>query len=137
MWIFKGIFIDCFCWIPQLHRVRYSQCFCWSREDKTTDADDEKQRLRWNVCIIWKWDRDGDSLINWLNRFVCHMYGWKGKDSVNNIRYWMYCQSGAKIASEKLPPCEDVLQLHILRANYHAFIWRQSLLAQQAENDPP
>ena len=50
------------------------------------------------------------------------MYGWKGKDSVNNIRYWMYCQNGAKIASEKLPPCEDVLQLHILRANYHAFI---------------
>ena len=59
-----------------------------------------------------------DLLITWLKRFVCHMCGWKGKDSVNNIRYWMYCQSRAKIACEKLPPWEDVLQLHILRENY-------------------
>ena len=41
-------------------------------------------------------------------------------------RKWcrVYCQSGAKIALEKLPPCEDVLQFHILRANYQAFRWR-------------
>ena len=64
------------------------------------------------------------------------MYGRKGKDSFNNIRHRMYCQSGAKIACEKLPPCEDLLQLHILRANYQVFIWRQSSLAQQVENDP-
>ena len=63
-----------------------------------------------------------DLLISWLNRFVYHMYSWKGKDSVKNIRYQMNCQSGAKIACEKLPTCEDVLQLHILRANYQAFI---------------
>ena len=77
-----------------------------------------------------------DSLINCLNRFVCHLFDWKGKDSFNNIRYRMYCKSRAKIACKKLLPCEDVLQLHILKANYQAFIWRQSLLAQQAENDP-
>ena len=41
------------------------------------------------------------------------MHGWKEKDSVNNIRYRMYRQSGAKITCEKLPPREDVLQLHI------------------------
>ena len=63
-----------------------------------------------------------DLLISWLNRFVYHMYSWKGKDSVKNIRYQMNCQSRAKIACEKLPTCEDVLQLHILRANYQAFI---------------
>ena len=33
-----------------------------------------------------------DSLIKWLNRFLWHMYSWKGKDSVNNIRNRMYCQ---------------------------------------------
>ena len=77
-----------------------------------------------------------DLLINWLNRFVCYMYSWKGKDSVNNIRYQKYCQRGAKIACKKLPPSGDVLQLHILRANYQVFIWQQSLLAQQTENDP-
>ena len=61
-----------------------------------------------------------DLLINWLN----------------SIRYWMYCQSGANIACEKPPPCEDVLQLYVLRSNYQAFILQQILLAQQAENDP-
>ena len=63
-----------------------------------------------------------DLLISWLNRFVYHMYSWKGKDSVKNIRYQMNCQSGAKTACEKLPTYEDVLQLHILRANYQAFV---------------
>ena len=47
----------------------------------------------------------------------------------------MYCQSRAKIACKKLPHWEDVLQLHILRANYQAFIWQQNLLAQQTENN--
>ena len=77
-----------------------------------------------------------DSLVQLLNRFVCHMYSWKDNDSVNDVRYRMYCQSGGKISCEKLPPCEDVLQLHILRANYQAFIWRQSLASQQQESDP-
>ena len=76
-----------------------------------------------------------DSLIKWLNRFLCHMYGWKGKDSVKNKRNRMYCQYRAKKDCKKFPPCEDVLQLHIMRANYQAFTLRQSLLAQQAEND--
>ena len=78
-----------------------------------------------------------DSTVTWLNRFVCHMYNWKGgEESINEIRYRMYCQSGGKIACEKLPPCKNVLQLHILRSNYQAFIWRESLLAQQTESDP-
>ena len=28
--------------------------------------------------------------------FVCHMYEWKGNDSVDEIWYRMYCQSGVK-----------------------------------------
>ena len=63
-----------------------------------------------------------DELLNGLNRFVCHMYGWKGNDSVNEIRYRISCESWGKIACEKLPPCEDVLKLHILRANYSTAI---------------
>ena len=73
MWISQRISLECSCWIPQLHRVWYSQCFCWLREDKTTDADDEKQRLRWNACIIWKWDRD-EWFINQLAQQICMAY---------------------------------------------------------------
>ena len=53
-----------------------------------------------------------------------------------SIRYWMYGQSRAKIACQNLPPWEDVLRFHTFRPNYQAFLWRQSLLAQQAKNSP-
>ena len=44
----------------------------------------------------------------------------------------------SKRSKDKKTPTlrRDVLQLHILRANYQAFIWQQSLLVQQAENNP-
>ena len=77
-----------------------------------------------------------EELVVQIKRFLCHMYGLKGIHCLPEIRYKMYCQSGGKIACEKLPSCDDVLELHIMRANYQAFIWRQSLLAQQSEEDP-
>ena len=73
MRISKRISTECSSWIPQFYRVQYSQCFCWSREDKTTDAADEKQRLHWNVCIIWKWDGDG-WFVNQLARQISMPY---------------------------------------------------------------
>ena len=77
-----------------------------------------------------------ESLIDLLIKYVCHMYSWEGSNSVNDVRYGMYCKSGGKISCEKIPPCEDVLRLHIRRANYQAYIWRQSLVSQQHEADP-
>ena len=131
MRISKRISTECSWWIPQLHRGRYSQDFYWSRKYKTIDADDESKDYVEMFASFGSGIEIDDSLINWFNRFVCHMYDWKGKDSVNERRYRIYCQSGAKTACEKLPTCKDVLQLHILRANYQAFIWWQ-----QADNDP-
>ena len=75
-----------------------------------------------------------DKITDELKRFVCHLYGWKETKSLQDVRYKMYCQSGGKLSCEKLPPCDDVLELHIKRANYQAFIWRQSLLAQQQQD---
>ena len=60
-----------------------------------------------------------DSLVNTLEMFVGHTYGWKEND-VDNIRYHMYCKSGGKISCDALPPCNDALKLHISRANYQA-----------------
>jgi hypothetical protein len=58
-----------------------------------------------------------------LESFTCKMYG--GKDgAVNELRFRMYCQSGGKIGCENLPPCKNVLDLHIQRANFQAHIWR-------------
>ena len=61
-----------------------------------------------------------DSLIE----FVCHMYGWKVYDSVDEICYSMYCQITCRC--QHLPPCAEVLELHVMKANYQARIWRES-----------
>ena len=136
MWVSQRISPECSCWIPQLHRVWYSQCFCWLREDKTTDADDEKQRLRWNACIIWKWDRDG-LFINQLAQQICMAYARLEREGLwQQYKISDVLPKQSKDSLQKTPPCEDVLQLHILRANHQVFIWQQSLLAQQAKNHP-
>ena len=41
----------------------------------------------------------------------------------------VYCKSGGKISCDALLPCHDALKLHISRANYHAYIGWQSLVA--------
>ncbi|KAG0710022.1 hypothetical protein GWK47_023661 [Chionoecetes opilio] len=39
----------------------------------------------------------------------------------------MFCAKKGQIESGQLPPCEDSLMQHTLRANYQAAIWRRSL----------
>ena len=75
-----------------------------------------------------------DAMVNTLEVFVCHIYGWKGND-VDNVRCRMYFKSGGKISCDALPPCNDALKLHSSRANYQTYIWRQSLVAQQKQLD--
>ena len=58
-----------------------------------------------------------NSLINTLEMFVCHMYGWKEND-IDHVRYRMYCKSGGKISCHALPPSNDALKLHISRAKF-------------------
>ena len=73
-----------------------------------------------------------------IRSFVCHMYECKGNHLVDELRYRMYCQSAGKIACDHLPPCSDAFDLHIMRANYQAKIWREreSLLQYQIDMDP-
>ena len=73
-----------------------------------------------------------DSLVNKLEMFVCHMYGWK-ENGVDNVRYCMYCKSGGKVSCDTLPPTNNAL--HISRANYQTYICWQSLVAQQEQLD--
>ena len=43
-------------------------------------------------------------LLESIERFVCHLCGRDNATNVDLLRYQMYCQSGAKIACELLPP---------------------------------
>ena len=70
-------------------------------------------------------------LLQTIKSFVCHMYGWKGDDRVDELQYRMYCQSGEKIACEQ-QPCSDDTK----RSIYQTRIWRESLLLYKNEVDP-
>ena len=79
--------------------------------------------------------RVSESLLEVLQKFVCHVYGNKVND-IDELRYKLYCQSAGKIGCEYLPPCQDVLRLHARRANHQAEIWRDSLIQYQDELNP-
>ena len=71
---------------------------------------------------------EGDQL-NVIEQFVCDIYGHKGC-STNSLRYKIYCSKQGKLEAKSIPPCLDSLKLHASRANYQAFVWRQSLIAK-------
>ena len=59
---------------------------------------------------------------------VCNLYGHRF-DSVDLLRYKLYCAKGGKVEPEALPACQSSLRLHVARTNYQAAIWRSSLFA--------
>ena len=61
-----------------------------------------------------------------VEKFVCQLYGSVDETFVNEMRYRMFCLRAAQ--SSQLPPCQDALLQHILRANYLAAIWRHLLV---------
>ena len=71
------------------------------------------------------WELDNELAAD-LEKFVCRLYGHK-LSSVNELRYKMYCSKNGKIESEMLPPCQNALKQHMLRANYQSAVWRRAL----------
>ena len=76
-----------------------------------------------------------EDFITRIERFVCSMYG-KATNNVNETRYKMYCASNGSIDSENLPPCSNILNLHMQRANYVPKIWKMSLEARPVIPSP-
>ena len=58
--------------------------------------------------------------------FVCNLYGHE-IDSIDLLRYKLYCAKGGKVEPEALPSCKPSLRLHVQRSNYQATIWRRAL----------
>ena len=63
-------------------------------------------------------------------KFVCSLYGNQCVTSVNELRYKMFMQrfeKDNKITDLSLfPPCKSNLRLHVMRANYVAWIYRNA-----------
>ena len=72
-----------------------------------------------------------ETTIDILQSFVCHMYGKKDSVaqgiSINDLRYYVYCQKAGKISCQTLTPCSNVIEQHIKKVNYQTRIWRMCL----------
>ncbi|KAK3753762.1 hypothetical protein QZH41_016442, partial [Actinostola sp. cb2023] len=75
--------------------------------------------MEWNLS---------DDLYRSLQKFTCTMYCRNpGTSDVNELRYRLFCLKRGDVDSNQLPPCNDTLCKHSLRANYQAAVWRRSL----------
>jgi hypothetical protein len=76
------------------------------------------------------WDISNDLFLT-LQEFVAKLYGMK-RQQVNEARYCLfsrkYRNENKRVDMSTIPPCESVLKLHSLRANFIAAIWKRSTL---------
>ena len=77
------------------------------------------------VLIGETWDLS-EEVFQATEAFVCNLY-WHEIDSVDLLRYELYCAKGGKVEPEALPPCKSSLHLHVQRSNYQVAIWRRAL----------
>lgn len=66
-----------------------------------------------------------DNLGDEIQKYVCALYGQKDVVEVNVARHNLF--KLGKFVEENLPRNDDTLQQHLLRSNYQAFIWKNSL----------
>jgi len=82
------------------------------------------------------WEVSTD-LFQKLKEITCHMYlPSTNTREVNQLRYQLFCARRGEVESSQLPPCEDCLFMHVLRANYQAAIWRKCLQSHPSVPDP-
>ena len=65
-----------------------------------------------------------ENIIEKIEKFVCVMYGLDKVGKVNEARYKLFCSSAGSESS--MPPCQDTLLQHAMRANYQAAIWKRA-----------
>ena len=75
-----------------------------------------------------------ESLLTSCEKYVCAMYGKPNIESVDELRYIMYCEKPNLI--HMLPPTSDSLKQHIMRANYQTAIWKQALVCEPSLPGP-
>ena len=73
------------------------------------------------------WEMSSDDFRT-IEEFTCQLYSRNTKVwEVNELRYQMFLCKKGDVESEQLPPCQDSLRQHTIRANYQAAIWIRSL----------
>jgi hypothetical protein len=82
------------------------------------------------------WDFSTETFGN-LQHFTCLMYAPTTKTVVvNQLRHDLFFAKRGEVESNHLPPCEDTLTKHAMRANYQAGVWKRCLEKQPTIPDP-
>lgn len=73
----------------------------------------------------WSMTRE---LFDVLQEFTCKLYAYRcPSTTVNELRYQLFRAKKGEVESGQLPPCEDCLFMHSLRANYQSGVWHRAL----------
>ena len=82
------------------------------------------------------WEPSVD-LFKKLQAFTCKLYTSSTTTvDINTSRHQLFCARRGELESTQLPPCEDCLFVHTMRANYHAGIWRCCLQQHPLVSSP-
>ena len=82
------------------------------------------------------WTLSPDILLS-LEEITCNLYvSHSNIKCVNEMRYNLFRHKNSEIDSSQSPPCKDSLQLHIIRVNYQAAIWKRSLFCNPGIPSP-
>lgn len=91
------------------------------------DFSEKNTEWCWDFCRVmkafgssWKLEK---TLFDGLQQLVCELYGVKEK-SINTTRYILFCSKS--LDERKLPPNEDCLMQHSLKANYQSKIYKSA-----------
>ena len=76
-----------------------------------------------------------DEQLEWVQAFVCDVYGHEGKD-VNLVKYKLYSSRQGKLEAHSISPCLDTLHVHSRIAAYQTFVWGNYLIAKPAIQSP-
>ena len=69
-----------------------------------------------------------DNLFQMLQNFTCRIYSSRpGTNSINELRYRLFCSKRCNIESDQLPPCADWLYKHACQANQQTEMWRRRI----------
>jgi len=115
-------------WYPCLYRLWHYQCIRWPGEDDSLEADKVWQGLP--TSLHWTWSFMGSiwrALWEAARDHLPYVPSFHPHNTCQQAPLQIFCAKRAEVDSIHLPPYEDCLSMHILRANYQAAIWRRCL----------
>lgn len=121
--------------LPSLHAVTGCDsvsAFATKGKKKALDIIQLNPALRRVVGSLGENIPAREEDLNKLEQFVCALYSDHRCNSVNELRYRLFCKS-KNLQSHQLPPTKAALANHLRRANYQAFLWKHALETQMEQ----